>query len=128
GRRGCLEAYASGTSIAERAQEAGMPGATAADVAAAASAGDPIAVQVWQETCEALACGITSIANLFEPEVVVLGGGVLRTGEQLLGPVRALVEEQVCGPPVKIMRTSLGDAVGVVGAAAVAYERLAVLR
>jgi glucokinase len=126
GRRGCLEAYASGTSIAERAQEAGMKGATAADVAARARAGDPVATRVWDETCEALASGITSIANLFEPEVVVLGGGVLRTGEQLLAPVRALVEEQVCGPRPKVVCTSLGDAVGVVGAAAVAYERLVV--
>ena len=126
GRRGCLEAYASGTSIAERAREAGLKDAGAADVAAAARDGDPVATRVWNETCEALASGITSIANLFEPEVVVLGGGVLRTGDQLLAPVRALVEEQVFGPRPKIVRTALGDAVGVVGAAAVAYERLAV--
>jgi glucokinase len=129
GRRGCLEAYASGTSIAERAQEAGMGDATAADVAAAARAGDdPIATRVWDETCEALACGITSIANLFEPEIVVLGGGVVRTGEQLLAPVRELVAEQVCGPRVDVVQTALGDAVGVVGAATIAYERLVVPR
>ena len=127
GRRGCLEAYASGTSIAERAVEAGMgEEVTAADVAQAARAGDELASRVWDETCEALACGITSITNLLEPEVVVLGGGVVRTGEQLLSPVRKLVEEQVFGPRVEIVPTALGDAVGVVGAAAVAYERLAV--
>jgi len=125
GRRGCLEAYASGTSIAERAQEAGMAGASAADVAAGALAGDAVAARIWQETCEALACGITSIANLFEPELVVLGGGVLRTGEQLLAPVREIVARQVFGSPVEIVRSPLGDAVGVVGAAAIAYERLA---
>jgi glucokinase len=126
GRRGCLEAYASGTSIAERAREAGMAEATAADVAAAARAGDVVAIRVWQETCEALASGITSIANLFDPELVVLGGGVLRTGEQLLAPVRALIGEYVFGPRPRIVRTPLGDAVGVVGAAAVVYERLVV--
>jgi glucokinase len=126
GRCGCLEAYASGTSIAERAHEAGLEDATAADVAAGARAGDPIATRIWDETCEALASGITSIANLFEPEVVVLGGGVVRAGEQLLAPVRAFVDEQVCGPRPKIVRTPLGDAVGVVGAAAVADERLVV--
>jgi glucokinase len=128
GRRGCLEAYASGTSIAERAREAGMRDATAADVATAARAGDPVATRVWDETCEALACGITSIANLFEPEVVVLGGGVLRTGEQLLAPVRKLVAEQFVGPRFDVVQAALGDAVGVVGAAAVAYERLVVAR
>jgi glucokinase len=128
GRRGCLEAYASGTSIAERAEEAGLHGATAEDVAAAALAGDATAQQVWAETCEALACGITSIANLFEPEVVVIGGGVSRQGEHLLGPVRELVHMQVIGPPgrtIRIVQAKLGDTVGVVGAAAVAYERLA---
>ena len=125
GRRGCLEAYCSGTSIAERAEEAGMHGATAADVAQAARAGNTIAARVWDETCEALACGITSIANLFEPQVVVLGGGVVRTGEQLLEPVRERVLEQVIGEPPSIVAAAAGDAVGVVGAAAVAYERVA---
>jgi glucokinase len=125
GRRGCLEAYCSGTSIAERANEVGMHGATASDVAEAARAGNPTAGALWDETCEALACGIVSIANLFEPEVVVLGGGVVRTGEQLLGPVRELVRAQTIGPSVEIRQAALGDAVGVVGAAAVAYERLA---
>ena len=125
GRRGCLEAYASGTSIAERADEAGMHGASAADVAQAARAGNVVAARVWDETCDALACAITSIANLLEPEIVVLGGGVVRTGDQLLAPVRALVAEQMIGPPVSIVAAKAGDAVGVVGAAAVAYERLA---
>jgi glucokinase len=125
GRLGCLEAYCSGTSIAERAVEAGMDdGVSAADVAAAARAGDEVASRVWDETCEALACGITSIANLFEPELVVLGGGVLRTGEQLLAPVREQVAAQVIGPAVSIVAAASGDAVGVVGAATVAYERL----
>jgi glucokinase len=125
GRRGCLEAYCSGTSIAERGVEAGLEaGVTAADVAEAARAGDEIASRVWDETCEALACGITSIANLFEPELVVLGGGVTRTGEQLLGPVREQVAAQVIGPPFSIVAAASGDAVGVVGAATVAYERL----
>ena len=128
GRRGCLEAYASGTSIAERAHEAGLEGVTAADVAAGARAGDPVALRVWEETCEALACGITSLANLFEPELVVIGGGVSRAGEQLLEPVRALVHAQVLEPAERelgIVQAALGDSVGVVGAAAIAFERLA---
>jgi glucokinase len=125
GRRGCLEAYCSGTSIAERAVEAGMEeGVTAADVAQAARAGDGLAARVWDETCEALACGLTSIANLFEPEAIVLGGGVVRTGEQLLAPVRTAVAAQMIGPPVSIVPAASGDAVGVVGAAAIAYERV----
>jgi glucokinase len=127
GRRGCLEAYASGTSIAERAREAGMDVETSADVAAAAREGDAVATRVWDETCEALACGVTSLVNLFEPELVVIGGGVSRAGEQLLGPVRDLVHAEAIDAlrrKVGIVQSALGDAVGVVGAAAVAYERL----
>ncbi|MEV6315701.1 ROK family protein [Streptomyces sp. NPDC051776] len=140
GRTGCLEAYASGTSIAERAREAvadaeaaGRPTAlvayeplTAADVSYEAGAGDPVAAEVWIATTKALACGITSLVNVFEPERVVLGGGVTRAGEQLLAPVRRLVREQAMGPAagaVRIVAARTGDRVGVVGAAAVAFER-----
>ena len=129
GRLGCLEAYVSGTSIAERAREAGMDGAIAADVVEAAKAGDPIATDVWDGTIDALACGLTSIVNLFEPELVVLGGGVVGgAGEQLLGPVRARVLAESMRPAaaaVRIVPAALGDRVGVVGAAAIAVERIA---
>ena len=125
GRRGCLEAYASGTSIAERAREAGLAASSAEEVAAAARAGDPIAHTVWAETTEALACGLTSIVNAFEPERVVLGGGVTRAGDQLLAPVRERVRADALGPAAAtadIVLSELGDRVGVVGAAAVAFE------
>ena len=139
GRRGCLEAYASGTSIGERAAEAlatsnrqsilaALDRPTAEDVAAAARDGDPLAVQLWDETLAALASGLTSIVNLFEPELVVLGGGVTRVGEQLLGPVRERVKADAvrpAGSPLAIVQSALGDHVGIVGAAAIVYERIA---
>jgi glucokinase len=126
GRRGCLEAYVSGTSIAERAQEAGLPFTTAEDVANAARDGDPGAAALWAETVEALACGLISIVNLFEPEVVVLGGGVTRSGEQLLEPVRESVRAgamRPAGEAVEVVLSPFGDRVGVVGAAAIVYDR-----
>jgi glucokinase len=133
GRRGCLEAYVSGTSISERASE-GMDAAsslallgtpTAADVVSAAVAGDAYARSVWDETIEALACGLTSIVNLFEPELVVLGGGVTRAGELLIGPVREAVRAQAMAPAgrtVDIVPAALADRVGVVGAAAIVFD------
>jgi glucokinase len=141
GRDGCLEAYASGTSIAERALEAlarldgdrassalaSANSLTAADVVAAARDGDSVAREVWDETVAALACGVTSIVNLFEPELVVVGGGVSRTGEQLLGPVREWVQGNAIAPAgraTEIVPAALGDHVGVVGAAAIAHDRL----
>jgi glucokinase len=142
GRRGCLEAYVSGGSIAERAREAlgngvaasslsATPELTAADVHRAALAADPVATMVWDETVEALACGLTSIVNLVEPELVVLGGGVTRAGEHLIGPARQAVLRRAMGPAaraVRIVRAALGDRVGVVGAAAIGYERLPIGR
>jgi glucokinase len=128
GRRGCLEAYVSGTAIAERAREAGFPGSSAADVAESARNGDAVAGGVWEETVEALASGLTSLVNAFEPELVVLGGGVMRAGAQLLDPVRERVRRDAMGPAgeaARIVPAALGDHVGIVGAAAVALERAA---
>jgi glucokinase len=126
GRRGCLEAYVSGTSIAERAGEAGLPFATSEDVAAAASAGDPGARALWDETVEALSCGLVSIVNLFEPELVVLGGGVTRSGGMLLEPVRSAIRADAMQPAadaVDVVLSKLGDHVGVLGAGAIVYDR-----
>jgi glucokinase len=133
GRRGCLEAYVSGTSISERAFEDMDPASslvalgtpTAADVVAAAADGDAYARSVWDETIEALACGLTSIVNLFEPELVVLGGGVTRAGNLLIEPVRETVRGQAMAPAgrtVDIVPAALGDRVGVVGAAAIVFD------
>lgn len=138
GGRGCLEAYVSGTSIAERARESLEPDSgsamarvdplTASEVAALAAAGDPLAVRVWRQTTEALGVGLTSIVNMLEPELVVLGGGVSRAGEALIGPARAAVRAAAMTPggrSVRVERAALGDRVGVVGAAAVAQRFLA---
>jgi glucokinase len=138
GRLGCVEAYASGTSIAERAQEALAGGApsslarldrvTAADVSHAAAEGDELARRVWDETTELLGSAITDLVNVFEPELVVLGGGVTRSGSMLLEPVRTQVRREAMGPAARTARVELarlGDAVCVVGAGAVALERVA---
>jgi glucokinase len=135
GGRGCLEAYVSGTSIAERAREllhdgsslAVLDQVTAAEVAAHASAGDPVATRVWRETVDALGTGLTSIVNMLEPELVVLGGGVTRAGDALIAPARAAVRATAMTPggrSVRVERAALGDQVGVVGAAAVAMRRI----
>ena len=136
GGRGCLEAYVSGTSIAERAVEtldpastlATVDSVTAAEVAAHAAAGDPYAGLVWRHTTDALGSGLTSIVNMLEPELIVLGGGVTRAGEALVAPAREAVRARAMTPggrSVRVERAALGDRVGVVGAAAVALRSLA---
>jgi glucokinase len=134
GRTGCLEAYASGTSIGARADELIAAGsvptslsapATAQQVAAAAAAGDPLATAVWDETVELLGQAVTDFVNIFEPEVVVLGGGVTRAGAQLLDPVARIVHDTAMRPAAAAVRVSLaalGDAVCVVGAGELALD------
>jgi glucokinase len=135
GGRGCLEAYVSGTSIAERAGEllddgsslSTVDSVTAVEVVAHAAAGDPLAVRVWRETIEALGCGLTSIVNMLEPELIVLGGGVTRAGDTLVAPTREIVRATAMTPggrTVRVERAALGDRVGVVGAAAVAMRMM----
>jgi glucokinase len=138
GRLGCLEAYASGTNIAVRAGEAlaasdepsllrDVPAPTARDVAEAAAAGDPLGTRVWDETMEMLGSAVANVLDVFNPELVVLGGGVTRAGEQLLEPVRRIALESAMPPAARsgeVVLSGLGEDLGVVSAAAVAFERL----
>ncbi len=137
GRRGCVEAYCSGTNIAARAREALASGdasvlreaspLTARDVADAAAAGDPLARAIWDETTDMLGSAIANILDAFNPELVVLGGGVTRAGAQLLDPVRE-TGLRLAMPPARnaadVVLAELGDDLGIVSAAAVALERV----
>ncbi len=140
GSRGCLEAYASGTSIARRAREAIESGeasvlteiagstlaVTAATVIMALRSRDPLAVRIWDESMEILGAGIASVANIFDPARVVLGGGVTQAGAALFDPVRRVALSRVLPPrdsSVAIVPSQLGVQLGVVGAAVAALER-----
>jgi len=135
GRRGCLEAYASGSSIARRAQEAigqggastlaDLPVVTARDVCEAAEADDPLARLIWDETTAILGSAVANILDIFNPELVVLGGGVTRAGAALLDPVRQAGLAQAMAPAreaADVVLSVLGDSLGVVAAACVAFE------
>lgn len=138
GQRGCIEAYASGSSIARRAAEAlrageesslrEVPEVTAEAVAAhARDRADRLARRVWDETTAALGRAVAVMINVVEPQLVVLGGGVTRAGDALLLPVRAAALGQAMRPAGRAARVELsahGDRVGVVGAAAAAHLRL----
>lgn len=93
GGRGCVERIASGPHIARRALADGWrPAAdgdtSAAAVAAAARAGDPVAVASFERAAQALAAGIAATASLVEIDIAVVGGGVAGAGEVLFGPLR----------------------------------------
>lgn len=136
GARGCAEAYVSGTAIARRAAEAvadrpssslaSVGAITARDVAEHALAGDSVARAVWDETTAILGRMVAVLINVCEPELVVLGGGVTRAGAQLLDPVRAAALRQAMPPAASacdVVLSKHGGAVGVLGAAAIAFDR-----
>ncbi|MEU4603300.1 ROK family protein [Kribbella sp. NPDC023972] len=137
GARGCAEAYVSGTAIARRAAEAvadrpesslaTLTAITAKDVAEQALAGDPVARAVWDETTAMLGRMVAVLINVCEPELVVLGGGVTRAGAQLLDPVREAALRQAMPPAAAacdVVLSRHGDVVGVLGAAAIGYQRM----
>jgi glucokinase len=125
GRPGCLEAVASAGAIGRRyAALAGVP-ATAADVAARAAAGEPLAADVWREAVEALADGLAVGQALFDVETVVLGGGLAQAGGLLLDPLRAALHERMTfHREPRLVAAALGDEAGCLGAALLALDSL----
>lgn len=100
--------------------------ASTADLVRAASGGDTFARDVWLRSVRALAAGITSIINAVDPELILLGGGVSKAGDDLLGPLQReldRVEWRPTGTKVRLAFATLGDLAGAYGAARNALER-----
>jgi glucokinase len=141
GNQGCLEAMASGSTLGRLGREAaagdpagrlatlaGGPGLVTGEVVfAAASEGDKVALALFERVGHWLGVGIASLVTIFDPDLVVVGGGVAATGELLLAPARASFERYVHArdhrdlPPVVPAR--LGADAGLVGAATLALAR-----
>ena len=138
GAMGCLEHYASGTGIARAARKAVRvnPGSVILDMARgdidaittrmvfeAARGGDPVAEEVIVGAAYALGIGVASLLHVFNPDVVVIGGGVAEQGDIFLEPVRRTVEEcsmvNFAATPLRL--AELGNLAGVVGAAALCW-------
>lgn len=135
GNYGCLEAYASGPAIARRAVEAvesGVPSrlaeycggslsrVTAQTVYRAAKDGDELAEEVVHDTAKFLGVGVANMVNIFNPEVVVVFGGVTQAGDTLFVPLRREVARRAFKPAVAVCRivpAELTGTAGVYGAA-----------
>ncbi|UCC59104.1 MAG: ROK family protein [Candidatus Bathyarchaeum sp.] len=139
--RGCLEAYAGGWAIAERAQDAvnnepkegqqltSLAGSvekiTAATVSQAYRQGDSLARRLVEETGRYLAAGVVSIVNAFNPCRLVLGGGVIEGIPELVQMVEDIVRRRALEAAVEkleIVKAALGGDAGAIGAAALAQE------
>jgi glucokinase len=138
--RGCVETLASGTALgregraaAEREPDSAL-GAMLADsetidgkaVTEAALGGDATARGVFDLIGSRLGVALTSFANIFEPEVFVIGGGVIAAGDLLLDPARRELAERALPPMKKIpvVAAELGSDAGMIGAAAMARIEL----
>jgi glucokinase len=138
GNTGCLEAFASGTAIARRAVEMVMAGAKtslsgysaeemrAELVQAEAYRGDEVAVQIMRDAGTALGVGVLNIAQILNPQRIILGGGVAMGAgpllwDAMLKVVRTRAMTQ-CQQETEIVPASLGDDAGLVGAIAVITE------
>ncbi len=140
--RGCVEALASGTALAREAlriaaerRDSGLwralqDGRELAGplVTELAHDGDAAAIEAIELIGGRLGVAIASFVNIFNPEVVVIGGGVVAAGELLLAPARAAVAERAlapCGDSVRIVAARFGVEAGMIGAATLAFEGLA---
>ncbi|MEU1177947.1 ROK family protein [Streptomyces sp. NPDC005820] len=136
GARGCVERIASGPNIARRALENGWrPGpdgdTSAAAVATAARAGDPVAVASFDRAAQALAAGIAATATLVEIDIAVIGGGVGKAGDILFAPLRRSLADYATLSFVQrltVVPAQMGTDAGLVGAAAAALARAGAVR
>jgi predicted NBD/HSP70 family sugar kinase/uncharacterized phosphosugar-binding protein len=95
------------------------------ELVAAYEAGHPQAAELWLRSVHRLACGLSSIANAVDPEVIILGGGIARAGAALFEPLAKFmdaVEWRPFGTPVRIVPAALGEGAGALGAARAALE------
>ena len=141
GATGCLEAMASGTALGragrraaaadpagQLAQLAGPAGkVTGETVHEAARSGDPTAQQLFDQLGYWLGAGIASLVNIFDPQLVILGGGLVTTGNLLLTPARASFERFVFARPHRklpaLAPAQLGTDAGLIGAALLALHQ-----
>ncbi len=134
GRYGCFETYASATALIKQTKEMmkkhpeskmheiaktedEVNGRTSFD---AAKMGDEAACKVVEKYIEYLGVGVVNVINLFQPEAIVIGGGVSKEGEYLLRPIREYAKKYAYTdkiPAPKIIKAELGNDAGIIGAA-----------
>lgn len=121
GGRGCLETVASGPHLVRWARRHGWTGTDAVALAASARDGDEVARRAFRRGGRALGRALASVAAVCDVDLVVLGGGVVESGELLLGPAREALAEHARLEYLRALRmvpAALGAAAGLVGAAA----------
>jgi glucokinase len=125
GRRGCLEAVAGAGAISRLWRATTGSDGGAAEVARRVDEGDPDAVAIWQTAISALADVIAPAVAATGIELVLIGGGLVRSGETLLQPLRNAINERLPDEQgVAVTAAALGDRAGALGAATIARDVL----
>jgi glucokinase len=125
--RGHFEALASGTAADAVARSVLSPNATGRDLVRLAYGGDARAREALAGLGRILGAGLASLVNIFNPEVIVLGGGFGEAGELVLAPAREVVAKEALAPArelVRIVPAELGPDAGLIGAGLIAHEAL----
>jgi len=127
GGRGHLEAVASGKAAGQVAQKLYGPEASGQDLVRRAESGEDDAVEAMAAIGRRLGAAIATFVNIFEPEIVVIGGGFGRASELMLGPARGVLARDGLAPgrdSLRIVEAQLGSDAGVIGAGMIAFEAL----
>ncbi len=138
GRRGCFERYSSASALTRYTKHAmeedagsAMWGKYTSQTCTGKTAfefmdTDRTAKEVVDWYIKYLACGLVNLANIFRPEVIMLGGGVAAQGERLTKPLQAIMDKEIFGgnnyAKVLVVPASLGNSAGAMGAAALCLE------
>jgi len=140
GNHGCLEAVASGSALSRMGREAAAANpdgliarigraegvVTGHTVTSAAQQDDPTALDIFTRLGRWLGIGIASLATIFELEAVLIGGGVIRTGDLLLSPARAAAREYAYAPQARgvppVLPATFGNEAGMIGAGLLALQ------
>jgi len=141
GKFGCLEALASGSAMTKesvrrlnqgekssiiRLVDGRLEGITAETVSLAARKGDSLACDIVARAATYLGIGLANLVNIFNPELIVIGGGVSKMGNMLLAPARKAIREIAFKLPARtarIVRARLGSNAGIIGAAVYVFEQ-----
>lgn len=141
GNKGCLEALGAGFSIRRRALEKIKQGRNSKIldlvngnlakidpiiIEKAAKTGDSLAKEIWNETGYFIGIGVANLINIFNPQAVIIGGGVSKAGKLLFDPLCQSAKKNsfpLAYKSCKIIPAALGDDVGILGAAALLLEK-----
>lgn len=134
GKPGHYESYASATALIRQTKEAiakhpesimsemaGKEGVSGKTAFIAAKQGDKVANAVLKKYFKYIGMGLVNFANLFYPEIIIVGGGISKEGDYIVKPLQRYVSRNVYGqqynPKIKLVAASLGNDAGIIGAA-----------